>query len=147
MNTHARRLDALMDTRRLELGLRWKGVVERAGITHQTLLQLRKGQPVADLTIARVEQALEWAPGSIAQIAEGGDPIPLPPPSPEPENAPRSGRYRPVQVPEGLDPDDEDVQRIQAMKLPPKKKFMYLLQLLEVIEENEQEGKPGRHAG
>ncbi|WP_184578489.1 hypothetical protein [Lipingzhangella halophila] len=76
MKTHARRLNALMDTRRLELGLRWKGVVERAGITHQTLLQLRKGQAVADFTVSRVEQALEWAPGSIARIMEGGDPHP-----------------------------------------------------------------------
>src|SRR5690606_40483070 len=78
MTPAAQRLDALIDKRRLELGLRWKGIAERAGITHQTLLQLRKGEPVSDLTVARTEQALQWQNGSIQRILEGGDPLPAP---------------------------------------------------------------------
>jgi transcriptional regulator with XRE-family HTH domain len=77
MNTTAQRLNALMDQRRLELGLRWKAIAERAKITHQTLLQLRKGAEVSDLTVANVERALDWGPGSIRSILSGGDPTPL----------------------------------------------------------------------
>lgn len=76
MATPAQRLDTLMDKRRLELGLRWRGVAERAGLTQQTLLQLRKGHAVADHTIAAVEAALEWRAGSIAAVLQGGDPAP-----------------------------------------------------------------------
>lgn len=77
MATPAQRLDTLMDRRRLELGLRWRGVAERSGLTQQTLLQLRKGNPVSDHTIAAAEAALEWRSGSIAEILHGGDPTPV----------------------------------------------------------------------
>jgi transcriptional regulator with XRE-family HTH domain len=77
METTAQRLDRLMDARRLELGLRWKRLADDAGISQQTMLQLRKGHTVSDLTITRAERALEWAPGSISAILDGGDPTPL----------------------------------------------------------------------
>lgn len=90
MNTTAQRLDALMDQRRLELGLRWKQVTTRADITHQTLLQLRKGAEVSDLTVANVERALEWQPGSIERIRSGREPerAAAPDADPQPASAP-----------------------------------------------------------
>src|SRR5690606_28872661 len=78
MTTAAQRLDALIDKRRLELGLRWKGIAERAGITHQTLLQLRKGEPDSDLTMTRTEQVQQWQSGSIQRSLEVGVPLPAP---------------------------------------------------------------------
>ena len=79
METTAQRLDALMNHRRLKLGMRWKGIAEKADTTYQTLSQLRKGKPVSDLTIANVEKALSWSPGSIRSILGGGDPVVLDP--------------------------------------------------------------------
>ncbi len=77
-----------MDQRRLELGLRWKQVTTRADITHQTLLQLRKGAEVSDLTVANVERALEWQPGSIERIRSGREPERAAAPDADPQPAP-----------------------------------------------------------
>lgn len=76
--THAG-LDARMDQRRLRLGLKWKQVAELAGITQQTLLELRKERVVSDVTVSRVERALQWAPGSIAAIRSGQEPTEVDP--------------------------------------------------------------------
>ena len=77
MDTTAQRLDALMDRRRLDLGHKWKAIAENAGVTYQTLGQLRKGKPVAPVTVARVERALQWDSGSIRAILDGGEPTPM----------------------------------------------------------------------
>lgn len=86
MDKTAERLDALMDRRRLDLGHNWKAIIDDAGVSYQTLSQLRKGRPVADVTVARVEQALRWAPGSIQDILDGGNPTPAAPPEPTVES-------------------------------------------------------------
>ncbi|MFE1170408.1 hypothetical protein [Nocardiopsis sp. NPDC058789] len=90
MDTTAERLDALMDRRRLDLGHNWKAIIDDAGVSYQTLGQLRKGRPVADVTVARVEQALRWQPGSIRAILEGGNPTPAPAPAVEPQGPSRA---------------------------------------------------------
>lgn len=70
------RIENALDARRLELGMTWRAIWQRAGISVETLRQLRMGEPVNALTDARVEAALAWAPGSIATIREGGTPTP-----------------------------------------------------------------------
>lgn len=70
------RLDALMNERRLELGLRWGTVAELADISVQTLGAVRKGSnPPSDLTKRGIEKALQWETGSINHILAGGEPI------------------------------------------------------------------------
>jgi len=74
------RLDGFMDARRLELGIPWREVATRAGISYEALRALRNGPGgTADLTARKIDAALEWAPGSIARIAVGGEPRELAP--------------------------------------------------------------------
>lgn len=123
MNTTAQRLDALMDERRLELGLRWKAVTEKAGITHQTLLQLRKGAEVSDLTVANVERALGWEAGSIRAITAGGDPAARRASDADPQPAPEArwwdgeiiGPSDPLREGEELRWRNEDGRRIYEL--------------------------------
>ena len=68
------RLDHFMNSRRLELGISWREVATRAGISYEALRALRVGPGgTADLTARKIDSALEWAPGSVARIAAGGD--------------------------------------------------------------------------
>lgn len=67
-----------MDRRRAELGLRWADVADRGGITTQTLREVRAGaRRLRGLTKAAIERALEWAPGSVDVILDGGEPQPV----------------------------------------------------------------------
>lgn len=64
-------LDTAINRRRIQLGLPWKELAARAGVTQQTLLQLRRGERVAELTEGGVEDALQWQRGSIQKIRDG----------------------------------------------------------------------------
>lgn len=67
----------LMERRRLALHLKWDEVAGAAGITAAFLRKIRSGVGARPLTIAKVEAALNWAPGSIDAILAGGDPVDL----------------------------------------------------------------------
>ncbi len=75
-----KRLDEHMNLRRIDLGLTWAQVAERAdNFTVQGLHGVRKGTgEIRDLTKARIEKALLWAPRSVDAILGGGDPVLLP---------------------------------------------------------------------
>lgn len=75
MNPTAQRLDTLIDRRRLDRGLRWKDVADEVGVTQQTLLEARKGRQLSDLTASGIERFMEWQPGSVHRVLDGGDPI------------------------------------------------------------------------
>jgi hypothetical protein len=80
----ANRLAQLMDERRLQLGLKWTQVAERAGagLSAETLRAIRRGeQAPRPLTRAAIDRALQWAPGSTDRILEhdsDGEPEPMP---------------------------------------------------------------------
>ncbi|MCA1570808.1 MAG: helix-turn-helix transcriptional regulator [Chloroflexi bacterium] len=81
------RLADLMEERRVELGLRWVDVAEAAGITAETLRQVRSGHAdIRPLTARAIEQGLRWKLGSIKAVLAGGEPDVLP----EPVTATRS---------------------------------------------------------
>jgi hypothetical protein len=68
-----RRLAALMDERRLELGLRWQEVASAGGISLRALNNARTGdREIRPLTRRGIERGLRWAPGSIERILSGG---------------------------------------------------------------------------
>jgi hypothetical protein len=68
-----------MAQRREERGLRWKDVAEIAGVTTETLRQIRGGGgTIRPLTRAGLEKAMVWANGSVQAVLDGGDPTPLP---------------------------------------------------------------------
>lgn len=73
------RLAALVIARRVELGHKTRApLVEASGISLRTLGDIENGRrPSYDpATIAALEQALEWAPGSVTSIVNGGEPTP-----------------------------------------------------------------------
>jgi hypothetical protein len=75
MTTTAQRLDALIDRRRLDLGLRWKEVADIVGVTQTTLLEARKGIRISDMTASGIERFMDWKPGSVYRILDGSNPI------------------------------------------------------------------------
>jgi transcriptional regulator with XRE-family HTH domain len=71
------RLDQVMNTRRLDLGITWRDVASRAGLSYEALRRLRTGDGgIRDLTAAKISRALEWTPGSVDAVLGGGEPAP-----------------------------------------------------------------------
>jgi hypothetical protein len=69
-------LDHLMDSRRLDLGLTWREVAVRAGISYEVIRGLRTDATgVRALTLRGIDAALEWEPGSAERILDGGLPV------------------------------------------------------------------------
>jgi transcriptional regulator with XRE-family HTH domain len=72
------RLGQHVMTRRKELGLSVREAARRAGVMRATWTGLEQGsRRTADYNFAAVERVLEWQPGSLARVAEGGDPTPV----------------------------------------------------------------------
>lgn len=66
-----------MEERRVELGLRWTDVAERAEMSTEGLRAIRAGETnPLPLTRASIEGALEWERGSVNAILHGEDPLP-----------------------------------------------------------------------
>src|SRR5262252_4141700 len=68
-----------MDARRLELGLTWRQVADRAGISYETIRQLRAGKHVRALTARKLDGALQWAPGTVWEMMHGSHANPAQP--------------------------------------------------------------------
>lgn len=72
------RLDQAMNQRRLELRLNWRQLAEAAGISYTALRAIRKGDyRPTELTAQDLDRALQWVPGSVYAILDGGDPTPV----------------------------------------------------------------------
>lgn len=72
------RLDDAMNRRRIHLRMNWREVADAAGISYTALRAIRKGDyRPTELTARGLDDALQWAPGSVYAILDGGDPSPL----------------------------------------------------------------------
>jgi hypothetical protein len=77
------RLASQMDDRRLELGLRWRDVAKAGGVSYEALRDVRKGTGgIRRLTAHAIETGLQWEPGSVTCILDGGEPVPADPSRP-----------------------------------------------------------------
>lgn len=77
-----RDLDALakaVKKRRIELGLAYKSAAKQAGIAPETWKRIETAQPVRELSYAKVDPMLQWAPGSCIAVLEGRSPVPVTP--------------------------------------------------------------------
>ncbi|MET9727727.1 helix-turn-helix domain-containing protein [Streptomyces zaomyceticus] len=77
-----RDLDALakaVKTRRIELGLGYKNAAKQAGISPETWKRIETAQPVRELSYAKVDPVLQWAPGSCTAVLAGRTPVPVTP--------------------------------------------------------------------
>lgn len=78
MDGDRKRLAAAMDSRRLELRLRWKKVAELAGMSEANLLRIRNDEiSLTTFAAAGIEAALQWEKDSVLAVLEGGEPVPL----------------------------------------------------------------------
>jgi hypothetical protein len=79
MTTEPTELDLweLSDSRRIELGKRWKDVLAETGLSHETLNRWRKGFKVDNFTDRSFEKALQWGPGAREAIAANRKPMTL----------------------------------------------------------------------
>jgi transcriptional regulator with XRE-family HTH domain len=69
------RLDHAIEARTVELGISYVELAQRAGISDVSLRNFRKGRGNLRLRNQRkLENALGWAPGSIAAILGNGEP-------------------------------------------------------------------------
>lgn len=77
------RLDAAMNDRRLELGVKWQEVAKRAGVTAFHLRRVRIGSvPLSADLEAGIERALDWPRGHIARLDSDDEmPTETPPPA------------------------------------------------------------------
>jgi transcriptional regulator with XRE-family HTH domain len=72
------RLDQAMNTRRLDLGKQWKDIAGEAGISTAALGAIRRGEyRPSQLNARRLEDALQWAHGSIETVYADGEPTPI----------------------------------------------------------------------
>lgn len=75
----------ITNSRRIELGKRWKDVLAETGLTHETLNRWRKGYNVDPLTDRAFEKALLWFPGARNGAKAGVLPTPSEQSAPSPE--------------------------------------------------------------
>lgn len=92
------RLASEMDKRRQELDLLWQDVASAGRISAKTLYSVRAdpGTPVTPRTARKIEAGLQWQPGSVSQVLDGGSPHPLDSPAGTPSR------------PDAVHPEPED---------------------------------------
>lgn len=64
-------MEAAIDRRRIEKGLRWRDLLEAAQVAHETMRRLRVHGLAANtdvITLRRIDRALGWEPGTIEKI-------------------------------------------------------------------------------
>jgi transcriptional regulator with XRE-family HTH domain len=77
-----RDLDALakaVKQRRTELGLGYKRAAQAAGISPGTWNRIESGLVVREISYAKIEPVLHWAPGSCIAVLEGRSAVPVEP--------------------------------------------------------------------
>lgn len=78
------RLNALVEERRLSLGITWRELARSAGVSYEAVRALRRGPGgIAELTARKLDRALQWQGGSIAAIISGDPAAPAELPQPE----------------------------------------------------------------
>lgn len=102
------RLAAEMEARRLDLGLSWREVATRAGLSYEMVMKLRTRVTSArPLTLRKADAGLGWEAGSSERVLNGGEPVPATGSSGE----------------EQLTPLDEFERRVAAANLPDGEKL------------------------
>lgn len=71
-------LDRALDERRLALGMRWRDLADRTGLSGQALRDIRRGRSTPrELTARQLEEALGWQPGSVQRVLAGEEAEPV----------------------------------------------------------------------
>lgn len=129
------RLARLIQTRRRELRLSERQAAATAGVARNTWASAEEGvKQLAEKSIAGIEAALQWAPGSVERILAGGNPAPLND-QPEPSAAP------------ALPPDfdlNAEIDKVMRLDLPAANKLILARQITELYEQAQAERRARR---
>lgn len=72
------RLDTAMNARRLELRMNWRDLAQAAEVSYEALRAIRKGDyRPTELRARALDEALQWVPGSVYAVLDGGEPVTL----------------------------------------------------------------------
>lgn len=71
------RLALRIRRRRVDLDVSQQALADAANVSLRTIANLEAGQPAKERTLARIERALRWIPGSVDTILDGGEPSEL----------------------------------------------------------------------
>jgi hypothetical protein len=69
------RLAELAHQRRVELGLSIVAAAQAAEASKGTFQRVERGMAIRESSYARIDAALQWAPGSCRSVLEGGEPV------------------------------------------------------------------------
>jgi DNA-binding XRE family transcriptional regulator len=129
------RLARLIQTRRRELRLSERQAAADAGVARNTWASAEEGvKQLAEKSIAGIEAALRWAPGSIDRILAGGNPAPLP------DQAPASAAPA---LPHDFDLNAE-IDKVMRLDLPAQNKLKLARQITELYEQAQAERRAAR---
>ncbi|MYR28652.1 MULTISPECIES: hypothetical protein [unclassified Streptomyces] len=78
-DAHLKRLADRVKDRRLALNLARKRAAQMAGMSKDTWYRIEDASPVRDMSYAKIDEPLQWAPGSARSVLEGREPIPVTP--------------------------------------------------------------------
>ena len=71
------RLAKAVKARRLEVHPSRLAAAKAAGVSKDTWQRVEEGREVREVSYAKMDPALSWAPGSCVAVAEGGEPVPV----------------------------------------------------------------------
>lgn len=72
------RLGHMVRARRNELRMTQREAAVAADMADQTWANVERGERVSERTVAAVDGAVRWEPGSAQDVLQGGEPRPLP---------------------------------------------------------------------
>jgi len=108
-------LDDAMNRRRVQLRMNWREVADAAGISYTALRAIRKGEyRPAELTARRLDDALQWMPGSVYAILAGGEPTAMENTERQPSTGAQSPPLPPATPPDLLSPQEALRRAVRA---------------------------------
>jgi hypothetical protein len=70
------RLATVAKRRRAELGIALNDAnARRGGVSRNTWVRVEKGLPIRETNYVKIDNLLQWAPGSCMAVLNGGDPV------------------------------------------------------------------------
>jgi hypothetical protein len=130
------RLAKAVKPRRLELFQSRVAAAQAAGVSKDTWKRVEEGEPVRDVSYAKVDAALGWATGTCIHIAEGGEPVQVS------YHSTADGTYMTTRIPDSLVPEDvRDIIKDSAMATTPNLTVREIRELQDrVVEELRKRG-------
>lgn len=123
------RLGEHVRARRRQLGLSVSDAARDAEVNRMTWDALERGtRATRDSNYAGIEHALQWAPGSVERILEGGEPHPLQEHDTSATAPPKVNPYvDPTTGEEYTDPKERELWSLDTFDMDDRRKMIYFI--------------------